>query len=87
VFTARYVLHSTFCQQCIYVFCVDLRVDLGGRRIIKKKTGFYNRDGLSVYCTVRTGSLNIMAQEANRCSFTAEARVRSSVSQSEIYGG
>jgi hypothetical protein len=25
------------------VFCVDLRVDLGGRRIIKKKTGLYNR--------------------------------------------
>jgi hypothetical protein len=36
--------------QCIYVFCVDL----GGRRIIKKKkhqlTGFYNRDGTCVLC-------------------------------------
>jgi hypothetical protein len=27
VFTARYVLHSTFCPQCFYVFCVDLRTN------------------------------------------------------------
>ena len=27
MFTARYVLHSTFCPHSIYVFCVDLRTN------------------------------------------------------------
>jgi hypothetical protein len=44
-----------FCPQFIYVFCVDL----GGRRIIKKKiinlSVFITN---SVYCAVRAGSLN-----------------------------
>jgi len=44
--------------QCIYVFCVDLRTNSDYFPIQPQLTGFYNGD--SVYCAVRTESLNII---------------------------
>jgi hypothetical protein len=38
-----------------------------------------------VYCAVRTGSLNIMAEAASRLPVTAGALVRTCVSPADIY--
>ena len=43
MFTARYVLHSTFCQECI---CVDLGTNSDYFTVQHWLVGFYNRDGV-----------------------------------------
>ena len=49
--------NCTFCPQCIYVFCIYLRTNSDLCHLHHKLFGFYNREK-SVYCAVRTGSLN-----------------------------
>jgi len=46
VFTARYVLHSAFCPQCIYVFCVDLRTNSDYFTVHHWLVCFYDWDGV-----------------------------------------
>jgi len=47
---------NVFSPQCIYVFCVDLRTNSDHFSLQHQFIGFYN--WASVYCAVRTGSLN-----------------------------
>ena len=46
-----------FCPHCIYVFCIYLRTNSDLCHLQHKLIGFYN-EMRSVYCAVRTGSLN-----------------------------
>jgi hypothetical protein len=46
VFTARYVLPT----QCIYVFCVDLRINSEYFTVQDYVTGFYNPEGVCLLC-------------------------------------
>jgi hypothetical protein len=49
--------NCTFCPHYIYVFCIYLRTNSDLCHLQHKLIGFYN-EMKSVYCAVRTGSLN-----------------------------
>jgi hypothetical protein len=49
--------NSTFCPQCIYVFCVDLRTN-SDFYLYSINLLVFITEAESVYCTVRSGSSN-----------------------------
>jgi hypothetical protein len=55
--TALTFRNSLFCPQCIYMFCVDLRTNRNTSLYRINLLVFRNK-AESVYCAVRTGSLN-----------------------------